>query len=257
MSDRVEVETLKVGEGGSRDLLADLYRPPNPNGCGVLLIHGGGFVEGDRRQLAGYGISLGRVGYTSLACEYRLAGEAKWPAAIDDVHTAFAYFHGAAKSLGLKTSQLATSGNSAGGCLSLLLAGTSALPVAAAIAFYSPMDFSGDDARAKGAPNGMRYLLGDDVSDVRLRAMSPIAYVGPKFPPTLLLTGNRDALVDWHESVRMCEALNAVGARGELHVFDGLEHAFDTQREYGRLSVALMTRFLESHVLTPANGVMT
>ena len=88
MSDRVEVETLKVGEGGGRDLLADLYRPPNPNGCGVLLIYGGGFVEGDRRQLAGYGIALGRAGYTSLACEYRLAGEALWPAALEDVHTA-------------------------------------------------------------------------------------------------------------------------------------------------------------------------
>ena len=72
MSDRVEVETLQVGQGGGRDLLADLYRPPNPNGCGVLLIYGGGFVEGDRRQLAGYGIALGRAGYTypgaGIAC---------------------------------------------------------------------------------------------------------------------------------------------------------------------------------------------
>src|SRR5271167_4093439 len=91
MSDRVEVETLKVGQGGGRDLLADLYRPANPNGCGVLLIYGGGFVEGDRRQLAGYGIALGRAGYTSLACEYRLAGEALWPAALDDVITAFEF----------------------------------------------------------------------------------------------------------------------------------------------------------------------
>jgi acetyl esterase/lipase len=258
MSDRVEVETRKVGEGGGRDLLADLYRPPNPNGCGVLLIYGGGFVEGDRRQLAGYGISLGRAGYTSLACEYRLAGEALWPAALDDVHTAFNFFHAEAKALGLHTSQLAVSGNSAGGCLSLLLAGTSELHVAAAIAFYSPMDFLGDDARAKGSPKGMKYLLGDDVSEDRLREMSPITHVGPNFSPTLLLTGNRDARVDWKESVRMCEALNSVGSRCELHVFDGLEHAFDVAPEYGRLSAALMTRFLDSHVLsTTPSGLMS
>src|SRR5580700_1139477 len=152
MSDRVEVETVLVGRGGGRDLLADLYRPPSPNGCGVLLIFGGGFVEGDRRQLAGYAISLGRAGYTSLACDYRLAGEAFWPAPIEDVHTAFGYLHDEAKSLGLSTSKLAVSGNSAGGCLSLLLAGTSPLPVAASIAFYAPMDFLGDDARSKGSP---------------------------------------------------------------------------------------------------------
>ena len=78
------------------------------------------------------------------------------------------------------------------------------------------------------------------------------------FAPTLLLTGNRDARVDWKESVRMCEALNAVGSRAELHVFDGLEHAFDVAPEYGRLSVALMTRFLDSHVKAPSTtGLMT
>ena len=41
--DRVVTETISVGRGGDRDLQADLYRPPAPNGCGVLLIHGGGF----------------------------------------------------------------------------------------------------------------------------------------------------------------------------------------------------------------------
>jgi acetyl esterase/lipase len=256
VSDRVEVETLKVGQGGGRDLLADLYRPPNPNGCGVLLIYGGGFVEGDRRQLAGYGIALGRAGYTSLACEYRLAGEAYWPAAIDDVHTAFGFFHAEAKSLGLNSSRLASSGNSAGGCLSLLLAGTSPLPVAASIAFYSPMDFLGDDARSKGSPKSMKYLLGDDVSEDRLRDMSPINLVGPNFPPTLLLTGNRDARVDWKESVTMCDALTTAGSRCELHVFDGLEHAFDIAPDYGRLSAAIMTRFLDSHVLA-SSGIMS
>jgi acetyl esterase/lipase len=224
----------------------------------VLLIYGGGFVEGDRRQLGGYGIALGRAGYTSLACEYRLAGEALWPAAIEDVQTAFGFFHDASKSLGLKGSQLAVSGNSAGGCLSLLLAGTSPLPVAAAIAFYAPVDLLGDDARSKGSPKSLKFLLGDDISDERLRGMSPITYVGPNFPATLLLTGNRDVRVDWKESVTMCRALNDAGARCELHVFDGLEHAFDIAPDYGRLSASLMTRFLDSHVLaSTSSGLMS
>lgn len=93
VSDRVEVETVTVGRGGRRGLRADLYRPPSPNGVGILLIHGGSFVSGDRHQLRGYGIALGRKGYTCLACEYRLAGEAPWPAQIDDVQTALTYLH--------------------------------------------------------------------------------------------------------------------------------------------------------------------
>ena len=54
----------------------------------------------------------------------------------------------------------------------------------------------------------------------------------------------------------MCEALIAAGSRCELHVFDGLEHAFDVVPEYGRLSSALMTRFLDSHVRS-TSGSMT
>jgi acetyl esterase/lipase len=87
--------------------------------------------------------------------------------------------------------------------------------------------------------------------------MSPITYVRASFPPTLLLTGNRDARVDWRESAHLCSALTDAGARCELHVFDGLEHAFDLAPEYGRLSAALMTRFLDSHVLATSSGLMS
>ena len=56
----------------------------------------------------------------------------------------------------------------------------------------------------------------------------------------------------------MCESLNEAGSRAELHVFDGLEHAFDLAPEYGRLSSALMTRFLDSHVLaSTSSGIMS
>lgn len=251
MSDRVEVESVTVGSPGGRELIADLYRPPSPNGAGVLLIHGGGFSQGDRRQLRGYGIALGRVGYCCLACEYRLAGEARWPAQIDDVHVALDYLQGAAASLGIDPGKVVVSGNSAGGCLALLAAGQEKSPVAAAIAFYAPVDFLGEDARSKGAPEGMAFLLGDDVSESRLKAMSPMTYVTAHFPPTLLLTGNHDDLVDWGESVSFYQALLAAGAQAELHVFDGAPHAFDLLPEFGRQCASLLTLFLDTHVLSP------
>jgi acetyl esterase/lipase len=247
----VEVETVIVGQGGGRALSADLYRAPEPNGAGVLLIHGGSFVRGDRAQLRGYGIALGRAGYTSLACEYRLAGEAQWPAQIDDVHTALAYLHDQAPSLGVDPAKIAVSGNSAGGCLALLAAASGERPVAAAIAFYAAVDFLGEDARAKGAPEGMKFLLGDDVSAVRLAAMSPVSYAGPRFPPTLLVTGNRDELVHWGESLKMYQALVAAEAPAEHHIIYGAPHAFDLLPEFGRQCAGIMTLFLDSHVAHP------
>lgn len=252
------METVVVGHGGDRELLADLYRPPTPNGCGVLLIFGGAFVQGDRTQLRGYAVALGRAGYTSLACDYRLAGEAKWPAQVDDALTAFGYLHEQAASLGLSATRLAVSGNSAGGCLSLLVAGQSSLDVAAAVAFYPPVDFHSEMTKATRSPSEMRYLLGEDVSAQRLTVMSPITHVRTDFPPTLLLTGNRDERVDCSESVHMYEAIIAAGGRAELHVFDGLGHAFDIRPDYGRLSASIMVQFLNTHVLNAKHqGLMS
>jgi acetyl esterase/lipase len=200
--------------------------------------------------LGGYGIALGRAGYTSLACEYRLAGESFWPAQLDDVLTAFDFFHAEAKSLGLSPSKLAVSGNSAGGCLALLVAGRRPNAVAAAVAFYPPVDFLGDDTKSKVDIRDMRYLVGEDVTEEKLAAMGPINFVNSSFPPTLLLHGNRDERVHWKESARMYEKLIDAGAGAELHIFDGLEHSFDLQPAYGRLSATIVTQFLDQHLLT-------
>jgi acetyl esterase/lipase len=248
---RVVIETVVVGRGGDRDLAADLYRPPAPNGCGVLLVHGGSFTHGDRMQLRGYGIALGRIGYTSLACEYRLAPASKWPAQIDDVHTALAYFHAQAPALGLLAEKIAVSGNSAGGQLSLMAAARRESPVAASIAFYPPTDFLGPGARALGAPDAMQYLVGDDVSEAKMESISPVNFVSVDFPPTMLITGNNDAVVDWRDSQLMYQRLIEAGAPAELHVFEGAPHAFDVLPSFGRQCAGLMSLFLDRKVLDP------
>ena len=249
--DRVEIETVVVGRGGDRDLQADLYRPPAPNGCGVLLVHGGSFTHGDRTQLRGYGILLGRIGYTCLACEYRLAPASKWPAQIDDVNTALRYLHAQAPSLGVRSEKIAVSGNSAGGHLSLMAAAQRESAVAAAIAFYPPTDFLGPGARALGAPDAMQYLVGDDVSEAKMNSISPANFAAADFPPTMLITGNNDVVVDWRDSQLMYQRLVDAGARAELHVFEGAPHAFDALPNFGRQCAGLMSLFLDRHVLDP------
>ena len=76
---RVAVQTDVIfGTGGGRELKCDIYQPPAEvrNGAAVLLVHGGGWSSGDRSQLKGYGFLLGRKGYTCVASDYRLTGEA-------------------------------------------------------------------------------------------------------------------------------------------------------------------------------------
>ena len=108
-SERVTIETDVVfGRGGGRDLRCDVYTPPahtSPNSAGgapgVLLVHGGGWREGDRKQLSGYGILLGREGFVCVCCEYRLSAEAQWPAQIHDVNAALRWMHANADRLGI------------------------------------------------------------------------------------------------------------------------------------------------------------
>lgn len=249
MDGNVTTETLVVGQAGDRDLLADLYRPAAPNGVGLLLIHGGSYVRGDRAQLRGYGISLGRVGYTSLSCDYRLASEARWPAQIEDVHLALDFLHSRAPALAIESDKIAVLGNSAGGQLALLAAGLGAWPIAAAVALYAATDFLGPGARARGAPEAMSFLVGEDTSEERLAEMSPVNYAKASFPPTLLLTGNHDEEVDWNDSLVMYLRLMDSNAQCELHIFDGAPHAFDALPEYGRRCADLIGLFLGRHLL--------
>jgi acetyl esterase/lipase len=248
MSDRVAVETVEVGSAGERALLADLYRPPAPNGAGVLLVHGGAWIQGDRSQLRGYGILLGRIGYTCVACEYRLAPDGQWPAQIDDVNVALRYFHGRAEELGVDPAKIALSGNSAGGHLALMAAAQPVAPIAAVVAFYAPTDLPAGVARG-GSP--LMSVVFADPSEDALAAASPITYASADFPPTMLITGNRDELVSWHDSDDLYHRLRAAGARAELHVFEGLPHAFDRLPDFGRHCANLIALFLDRHVREP------
>ena len=177
-------EACVFGTGGGRDLRCNVYWPPQAGTArpAVLLVHGGGWVNGDRTQLHGYGILLGRIGYVCVATEYRLAGEAKWPAQIHDVKAALRWMRANAGRLGIDPNKIAVSGNSAGAHLSLMVAGTANMPefegeggnagvgteVAACIAFYGPaqlaVQYELQGARRQEAGLGAVPVRGHDAT---------------------------------------------------------------------------------------------
>ena len=262
---RVTVEyDVVFGRGGGRDLKCNVYMPPQQGSArpAVLLIHGGGWVSGDRSQLHGYGILLGRIGYVCVATEYRLAGEAKWPAQLHDVKAALRWMRANAGRLGIDPGKISVEGNSAGAHLSLMMAGTqnvavfegeggnAGMPtdVAASVAFYAPAQLY-----APGQPlrEELSFLFGRGYSMETARAASPIEYASAAFPPTLLITGNRDELVPDEASFRMYRALIDAGAKAELHVYADAPHAFDATPEFGRQTAAIMALFLDRYVANP------
>jgi len=262
---RVTIEEGVVfGRGGDRDLLCDVFLPPDErrDRPSVLLIHGGGWYQGDRSQLRGYGIQLARLGFLCVANEYRLSGEARWPAQIHDCKAALRWMRANAAALGIDTNRIAVSGNSAGAHLSLMLAATPDVPVfegkgghedvsttvAACVAIYPPTRLRVERSDTGGA---IAALLGAKASRELEDSASPITYAHRQFPPTLLVHGNADTVVPVDASFEMYRALADAGAAVELHVYDGAPHAFDSAPDYGRQVTDIMALFLDRKVVDP------
>jgi len=64
----------------------------------------------------------------------------------------------------------------------------------------------------------------------------------------MLIHGTKDELVPWRASLQMYEALDRAGARAELHLYDGLPHAFDANSAYSRTISDLIHLFLQRNM---------
>jgi acetyl esterase/lipase len=117
---------------GYRPLRLDLYRPeststPHPL---VIYVHGGGWQSGHTRHSGAFenwpGVlaSIAARGYVVTSLEYRLSGEAPFPAAIQDVKSAIRWLRTHAAEYGIDKQRAVIWGGSAGGQLAAL-AGTS------------------------------------------------------------------------------------------------------------------------------------
>ena len=259
-STRVTIqEGVLIDTIDGRELRYDIFTPPGAprNAPGVLLVHGGAWMQGDPSQLRGYGIFLGRLGYVCISAAYRLSGEAKWPAQIHDVKAALRWMRANADSLGLDPSRIAVHGNSAGAHLALMLAATANQPewegagvhpgvdtsVKACVAIYAPTELA-----MRSLSDAIGQLMGPDAAAEDYRAASPVTYARADFPPTMLIHGMKDELVPWQASQKMLEALERAGAAVDLHLFSGQPHAFDADSAYSRTISNLIDLFLRRYM---------
>lgn len=235
---RVEVTTSEYAPGRK----VDLY--PAGGKLGVLVVHGGSWARGDRKEFAGLNHYLAGLGYTVAAIDYRLAPEHRYPAALDDVHLAAAWLRG-------RVDKLVLLGRSAGGHLALLAAYQEGVPaVEGVIAFYPPTDMVWSyehpsnravlDSRA-----ALRDFLGGTPEEVPAlyEQASPLQHAGAFSPPTLLIHGLRDDLVFPEQSRRLARAL---GARARLLELPWANHSGDINYNgpMGQTSRAAVTEFL-------------
>jgi acetyl esterase/lipase len=229
---------------GFRPLELDLYLPPSPSPAPVIVhVHGGGWRRGSRRHPlprlgADFYQRLAGQGFAVAAVDYRLSGEAVFPAALEDVRAAAGWAREHAADYGLDDGRMFLWGDSAGGQLALMTALTGAkVPgseVQGVVAWFPVTDLAGlvsDVAAAGGVPDPgpesrEALFLGAPAAAVPdlAREASPVAHASAAAPPVLLMHGAADDMVPPAQSIRLAEALRGAGAAVELELVPGATH---------------------------------
>lgn len=227
--------------------IVDIYAPstkgPHPL---ILYIHGGGWVGGHTRHsgaLANFPAvlaSLASEGFVVASLEYRLSGEAKFPAQVQDAKASLRFLRDNAAKYRIDPTRIGIWGGSAGGHLTALTAlsckDTSLDPAAnndacptAAVTWYGVYDFAALAAtRENGVDGSAERLLGCTArcSAETYAPASPVTYIDAKDPPFLLIHGTEDKVVPVEQS-RIGEAkMRAAGIPVETMYIEGVDHSF-------------------------------
>jgi acetyl esterase/lipase len=197
----------------------------------LVFIHGGGWRAGDKR--AGYflqgALDYAAKGYVGVSVNYRLTGEAPFPACVEDVRCAVRWLRAHAKQYNLDPDRIGGYGNSAGAHLVVHLALAGPDPaldgdapwkeysslLQAACASATPADFTlnvGANAARFQSPGSFLHGPAETLAE-RLRQASPVTFARADAPPLLLIHGDADTTVKPEQSLKLYAALKAAGAK--------------------------------------------
>jgi acetyl esterase/lipase len=222
------------GKGGETDLKLDLAAPTAGDGPfpAVVVIHGGGWVGGDRKQMRETLRVLAGRGYVAVSPDYRLAPKDRFPAQVEDCKAAVRFLRANAKTYRIDPDHVGAVGFAAGGHLACLLGVTTRADglegsggnadessrVQAVVSFFGPTDLAADDWGKDAVTKNLVPLLGGtrDEQPEAYRKASPVTYAGKDAPPFLFVHGANDPIVRLGQSQQLADKLTAAGASARV-----------------------------------------
>jgi acetyl esterase/lipase len=228
----------------------DLYLPKEGQNLPLIInVHGGAFMV--------------------ASINYRLSGDALFPAQIEDCKAAVRWLRANAARYGLDPLRFAAWGASAGGNLVALLGTTGGVKslqvgehlevpsrVQAVVDYFGPTDFLQMDAHRvpggqahDGADSPESRLVGGAIQENKdkVARANPITYVTKDAPPFLIVHGSADPLVPHHQSELLEAALKEKGVAVTFYTVQGGGHG-----GFRDPKVADLTREFLAKYLAPA-----
>ena len=258
-------------EGGARPLRMHVLRPktlPQEPMPAIVFVHGGGWFEGHRNRGIGPLVHFAERGYLCASVEYRLSGEAKFPAQIEDVKEAVRFLRAKAKELHLDPERIGVWGQSAGGHLAALVGTTGDVKefdgaggwrkfssrVQAVVDWNGPVDFLEPVQMkwwAEKKDDAFFKLIGGPAEANRDKAAraAPATYATPDDPPFLIMHGDADEVVLLSQSESLHQALKRAGVDSTLEVIKGAGHfGVDAVSPLPEELAAKMDAFFDKHL---------
>ena len=264
--------------------MLDVYLPEQGEGPFpvIIAIHGGAFMGCDKADLQVLPMLEGlKRDYAVVSINYRMSGEAKFPALVQDAKAAIRWVRANAKQYRFDPQRIAAWGGSAGGYLSNMLGISAGIPaledlslgnpdqpcnVQAVVAWYAPANFLKMDEHlaASGllAAPGFRHnevnspeslLMGQQITEIpeKVKEANPETYIRSGVPPFLLQHGTKDPIVPVQQSIEFADRLKQIVGEDcvTLELLEGAEHAdvmFETLENVSRV-----LDFLDEHLKNP------
>ena len=201
------------------DLFIDIFTPPTSNGVAILLLHGGGLVFGQKEGMHIYAPPLAQRGFTVFAPSYRLLTTSLWPAPLDDIKASIAWVRDHAAEFAIDSDRIVLEGFSAGAMMAFGAAVEQG--VVAIVSFFASTHYNPQP--------GAVGSLGVHLSAEQSAAFAPIRSIRAGFPPTMILHGTADTLVQFDHALRFFTALTEAGVNADLRLYQRHTHEFSME----------------------------
>ncbi len=264
-------EAMVYGTVDGRDLTADIITPaetplePRP---ALISLHGGSWKHGSPSQFHFHSAFFAaKYGFYCMCVDYRLSGEAPFPAALQDAKCAVRWVRAHALELNIDPERIAIVGGSAGGHLSSMVATTAGVPeyegtcgnpgesshVDLAILINGEFDMW--DLVEKGSLiEPMRMFMGGTPEEVphRYDELSSVRRIHEDVPPVLLLHGTHDLCVSYKQSLEFRDRCLAKGVHAETEIYPKKPHAWFNREPDRTIVLKRIEKFVvEQFDLTP------
>lgn len=220
------------------DMVLPKGKGPHP---AVMVIHGGAWRGGNKKDCMFIMPELARAGYVAISPQYRFCPKDVFPAQVEDVKAAVRWAKAHASEFDIDPERFGAMGFSAGGHLAMMLGLTSPADglegdaaaagpdsrVKAVVNYFGPTDLAAADIPDVSKPLVRDFLGGTPKEKPELAARaSPLSFVSRDDAPVLTFQGTKDPLVPATQAIKLAERMTAAGVPGRVELMVGAGHGW-------------------------------